>query len=224
MVGALEVLPGAVVAGEAMLPLRPVAPVEPVTALEAVAAVLPVAAIEAVLALALLGAELVGLRLAGDILVACLHRAIAAVARRVVVAVIVEGTLLVGAAELLAELLLRRRDDAVVVLGVLVIVLGRDRVAARLRVAGELGVFVGDVLGGAPDLHIRTVRFVAPRQGIGTLGVAVAPTHAPVLLWSHRIYFRPSLALNVARNAPGRPERARPTVRVDSMVLSFNRG
>jgi hypothetical protein len=110
------------------------------------------------------------------------------------------------------------------VLGVLVIVLGRDRVAARLRVAGELGVFVGDVLGGAPNLHIRTIRFVAPRQGIGTLGVAVAPTHAPVLLWSHRIYFRPSLALNVARNAPGRPERARPTVRVDSMVLSFNRG
>ena len=43
-------------------------------------------------------------------------------------------------------------------LGVLVVVLGRDRIAGGLRVAGELNVFLGDVGGISADFHIRAVR------------------------------------------------------------------
>jgi len=45
----------------------------------------------------------------------------------------------------LPELLLRRRDEAEIVLGVLVVVFGRNRVAGALRVASELDVFLGDM-------------------------------------------------------------------------------
>ena len=45
----------------------------------------------------------------------------------------------------LAELLLRRRDQAEIMLGVLIIVFRRHRIAGGLRVARELDVFLGDV-------------------------------------------------------------------------------
>src|SRR5262249_31021400 len=45
----------------------------------------------------------------------------------------------------LAELLLRGRDHAEIVLGVLIIILGRDRIAGRLCVARELHVLFSDV-------------------------------------------------------------------------------
>src|SRR5262249_36678766 len=45
----------------------------------------------------------------------------------------------------LPELLLRRGDHAVIVLGVLVVILRRDRITRGLRVARELNVFFGNV-------------------------------------------------------------------------------
>src|SRR5690349_9389477 len=113
-----------------------------------------------------------------------------------------------------SQLRLRRRDDAVVMLGVLQIVLGHDPVARTLCIAGKGGVFLGDLLGGAADLHIGSVTLVAAREGIGSPAViiiviiiVVAPTHAPVLLsWPHTILF--------FENCPGIGERGSLTVRI----------
>ena len=69
----------------------------------------------------------------------------------------------------LAELLLRRGDQAEIVLGVLVVVLGRDRIAGRLRIARELNVFFSNVSGVAADFHVGSVRLVDPRHRIVTL-------------------------------------------------------
>jgi hypothetical protein len=43
------------------------------------------------------------------------------------------------------ELLLRSRDHAEIMLGVLEIIFGSDRIAGRLRIAGELDVLLGNV-------------------------------------------------------------------------------
>jgi len=61
---------------------------------------------------------------------------------------------------LLAELLLRRRDQTKIMFGVLIVVLGSDRIARTLRVAGELNVFFRDVRRRSADLHIGAVRLV----------------------------------------------------------------
>jgi hypothetical protein len=78
---------------------------------------------------------------------------------------------------------------------VLVVVLGRHRVAGGLGVARELKVFLGDVVSGSPDLHLRAVRLVNPSQWILMVVVmmttamvtfvAVPPPHALVLTVSH---------------------------------------
>src|SRR5690606_29818670 len=80
---------------------------------------------------------------------------------------------------------LRRGDDPVVVLGVLQVVLGHDAIPGALRVAGELGVLLGDLLRGAADLHIRPVALVIARERIGApaivvVAAAIATAHAPV--------------------------------------------
>jgi hypothetical protein len=62
----------------------------------------------------------------------------------------------------LTELLLRRSDQAEIMLGVLVVVLGGDRIARGARIARELDVFLGDVGGGAADLDVGPVGFVDP--------------------------------------------------------------
>ena len=74
--------------------------------------------------------------------------------------------LLVVVRVLLPELFLRRGDQAEIVLGVLVVVLGRDRIAGTLRVARELDIFLRDVGGGAADFHVGAVGLVNPRQRI----------------------------------------------------------
>jgi hypothetical protein len=83
----------------------------------------------------------------------------------------------------LAELLLRGGDQAVVVFGVLVVVLGRDRITGRLRVARKLHVLFSDVRGVSAYFDVRAVRLVDPRHGIVTFTVASA--HALVLTVSH---------------------------------------
>lgn len=62
----------------------------------------------------------------------------------------------------LPELLLGCRNQAKIVLGVLVIILGPDRVARGLSIACKLQVLLCNMVGGAPDFHIRTVRFIQP--------------------------------------------------------------
>ena len=119
-----------------------------------------------------------------------------------VVVAIVEGVVAIAFARcrwrlvvriLLAELLLRGGDQAEVVLGVLEVVLGGDRIAGGLRVAGELQILFGDVMGGTADFHLRSVRLVDPRQrivmmaaaAVVALVVAVTSPHALVLTVSH---------------------------------------
>ena len=83
-----------------------------------------------------------------------------------IVAVVVERLVALFAAALstherlllsLPELLLRRSDQPEIMLGVLVVVFGRYRVAGRLRIARQLDVFLRDVRRGTPDLHVGAV-------------------------------------------------------------------
>src|SRR5262249_5097961 len=110
----------------------------------------------------------------------------------------------------LPELLLGGGDHPGIVLGVLIVVLGRDGIAGRLRVAGKLDVFFRDVGSGAADFDVGTVRFVDPGQGI--LALAVAPPHAFVLTVSHgsSVHLLPFAALaRPARFSPARTPSAR---------------
>ena len=159
-----------------------------------------IAVLEAVATLAaillIILAPLVGLRLVAGIAVLVLAVALAVIGVPVRLAALTLS-LLVALLHVLIEgtggvaagggtgLLLRTGDDAEVMLAVLEVVLGRDRVAGRQRIAGELGVLVGDVLSGAADLDVGTVRFVRARQRIRTLG-AVTPAHPSILVRSHR--------------------------------------
>jgi len=101
---------------------------------------------------------------------------------------------------LLAELLLRHRDQPEIMLGVLEIVLGRDRIAGGLGVTRELEILLRDVIGRSANLHIRAVRFVNARQGILIAPVVVlliiAPAHALVVVMlltvSHGLLFNDS--------------------------------
>jgi len=74
--------------------------------------------------------------------------------------------------ELRLHLILRGRYDAQVMFGMLKVTFGRNRIAAALRVACELEIAVGDVLGRAAHLHVGSVRFVGARQRIRTTPVA----------------------------------------------------
>jgi hypothetical protein len=82
-------------------------------------------------------------------------------------------------------------DEAEIMLGVLQVVLGRDRIAAGVGIARELQIFLGDVVGVAADLHIRPVRFIRTGQRIGPppiVGRAVAAHPLVVLTRSHRMF------------------------------------
>ena len=82
----------------------------------------------------------------------------------------------------LPELLLRGCDQAEIMFGVLVVVLGRDRIAGRARVTRQLNVFFGDVRGGAADLDIGPVRFEHPGHRVLTAPVIVVVVAIIVVL------------------------------------------
>ena len=83
---------------------------------------------------------------------------------RIVVTVVVAAVALVAEERRgLPELLLHRGDQPEVMLGVLIVVLGCDRIAGRLRIPRKLHVFVGDMRGSAANLHVRTIGFVNSR-------------------------------------------------------------
>jgi hypothetical protein len=174
---ALEVLARPPIALE---PIAALTTILPFAALLPVTTLLPVATVEAGLTVGI-RTHFVGLRLVAGI--GLFAKGAVALEAALLVTLLVEGPLLI--AVLFAQLFLSRGDDPVIVLGVLEIVLCSHRISACLRVAGKLAVFLGDMLSCAADLYVRSVRLVAPCQGIGTLVVAVATAHTPILSWSH---------------------------------------
>jgi hypothetical protein len=98
----------------------------------------------------------------------------------------------------LPELLLRSGDQAQIMLGVLVVVLRRHRIAGRLRIARKLNVFLGNMRRCAADFDVRPVRFVDPGEWI--VALAVSPPHTLVLTVSHGLRVRQPLigAVNAA--------------------------
>jgi hypothetical protein len=87
----------------------------------------------------------------------------------------------------LAELLLRRRDQAEIMFGVLVIIFRRDRITRSGRIARQLDIFIGDMVGRSADFHLRAVGFVNPGQRIMILAAAATAatttsTHSVVLI------------------------------------------
>jgi hypothetical protein len=73
----------------------------------------------------------------------------------------------------LADLLPVRHDDAIVMLGVLEIAFCQNRIARRLRVAGELDVFLGDMHRIAADFYIRSVRLETASKRILVFPIGV---------------------------------------------------
>jgi hypothetical protein len=106
----------------------------------------------------------------------------------------------------LPELLLRRRDQAEIVLGVLVVVLGGDRIAGGTGVARELQIFFRDVGCGAADLDVGAVRFEHPGHRVLAAPViiivmVIVPVAHPlvVLTVSHVLPFIPALKLDAPK-------------------------
>src|SRR6185437_10543868 len=147
------------------LRLRRILRLRAMLALAAVLARLLLFALKGLLVVALMVAPTivayVGLRL-----VLLRHEARLLAEARIALALVlaVLGDHLVGARLrlVLSELLLRRRDQPEIMLGVLIVVLGRDRIARGARITRELQIFLGDVRGRAADLDVGTVRFEHP--------------------------------------------------------------
>src|SRR6202521_2491332 len=129
--------------------------------------------------------------------------ALVAVAVEIVAVAALLGLLILLMRILLTELRLRRGDEAEIVLGVLQIAFRRDGIARGLRIARELHILLGDVVGGAPDLHVGAVRLVHARQRIVTAATAaaaaaIAGPHALLLSVSHRRSILRSLGFKVS--------------------------
>jgi len=87
----------------------------------------------------------------------------------------------------LAELFLRRGDQSEIVLGVLIVIFRRYRIARRVSVAGQLNVFLGDVRRGSANFYVGAVRLENPRHWILIFAVVVVivvipPAHALIVL------------------------------------------
>ena len=117
----------------------------------------------------------------------------------------------------LPELLLGGGDQAEIMLGVLVVVLGRDRIAGRARVARQLDVFFRDVGGGAADLDVGSVRFEHPGHRVLTAPVIVVVVIVVIIPVTHPLVvsdrfsclaFIPALKLcSCRRSLIARPKR-----------------
>ncbi len=92
----------------------------------------------------------------------------------------------------LAKLFLRDGDQAKIMFGVLIIILGGNRISGALRVAGKLEIFFGNVGCRSPDFYVLPVGLVHSRQRIlvvmATLTITTA--HAFILTVSHGLLFR----------------------------------
>jgi hypothetical protein len=144
-------------------------------------------------------ARIVGLLLRRERLAADRRLVIVAVVKRVVgvVAALLRLLLIEGRLGL-PQVFLRGGYQAEIMLGVLVVVFGRYRIAGALRVTGQLKVFLGNVRCIASDLQVRSVGLVHARQWIlvmvmmmtTTAFTAVATPHALILTVSHDLLFR----------------------------------
>src|SRR5579863_6122287 len=81
---------------------------------------------------------------------------------------------------ILTELLLGRGDQTEVMLGMLIVILGGDRVAGRARVACKLHIFFRDVRGGAADLDVRSIGLEHPGHRVLATPVVVIVIVVPV--------------------------------------------
>ncbi len=104
------------------------------------------------------------------------------------------GLLLLEIGLALAKLFLRGGDQAEIMFGVLIIILGGDRISGALRVAGELEIFFGDVGRRSPNFYVLSIGLVHSRQRIlvmmATTLVTITTAHAFVLTVSHGLLFR----------------------------------
>ena len=67
------------------------------------------------------------------------------------------------------------------------VALGGDGVTGGLSIARQLQVLFRDMVRCPPDLDVRPIGFVGPRERIGALPiVGITTPHALVLTWSHR--------------------------------------
>jgi hypothetical protein len=81
---------------------------------------------------------------------------------------------------------LSRGNKSKVMLGVLKIILRRDRISPGVGVSRELEIFLGDMVRVAAYFHIRSVRFIGSRQRIWASPIVRRPAaHPLVLTWSH---------------------------------------
>jgi len=92
--------------------------------------------------------------------------------------------LLIVVGVLLAELFLRGGNETKIMFGVLVVILGGNRIAGALGIARKLDVFFRNVRSRAANFDVRAVRFVNARQRILAFAVVTATPHA-LLTISH---------------------------------------
>jgi len=126
----------------------------------------------------------------------------------------------------LPKLLLSGCDQTEIVLGVLVIVFGRDRVARTPRIARELNVFFGNMRGGAANLDIGTIGLENPGHRVLATPVVIViiiviPVAHPfvVLTVSHVLPLLPSLEVN--SSGLSCYARRSPHLRVSRNVIQF---
>jgi hypothetical protein len=94
------------------------------------------------------------------------------------------------------------QDDAVVVFGMLEIVLGQNRVAGGLGVAGQLHVFFGDVRRIAANFDIGTSRLEAPSQRVLAFVVAALVMAAAVAVAIVRSATASAILLSLPHGLP----------------------
>jgi hypothetical protein len=97
----------------------------------------------------------------------------------------------------LAELFLGRGDQAEIMLGMLIVILGGDRVAGRARVARQLHVFFRDVGCGAADLDVRPVGLEHPGHRVLSAPVVIVVAVVIVVPVTH-----PLVVLTVSHVLP----------------------
>jgi len=92
--------------------------------------------------------------------------------------------LLIVVGVLLAELFLRGGNETKIMFGVLVVILGGNRIAGALGIARKLDIFFRNVRSRAANFDVGAVRFVNARQRILAFAVVTASPHA-LLTISH---------------------------------------
>ena len=88
---------------------------------------------------------------------------------------------------ILTELLLGCGDQTEIMLGMLIVVLGGDRIAGRARIARKLHIFFCDVRGGAADLDVRSIGLKHPGHRVlatpvAIISIVITVTHPLVLV------------------------------------------